>query len=175
MNFSKIFFSLFIISLVIGSCTPKTQEVIKTTPVTETVIKGIGLDMSMMDTNADPRNDFYNYVNGKWMEKAEIPADRGRWGSFDELRKMSSKNVLKVLEEAIASNSYPKGTDQYKAATFYQTAMDTTHANNVGVAPLKEFVDQIMAINSFEDIQRYNEKTIAYGGRGFLILQFFLI
>ncbi len=42
------------------------------------------LEIKYMDTTMSPAEDFYTYVNGKWMETAEIPADRGRWGSFDE-------------------------------------------------------------------------------------------
>ncbi len=33
-----------------------------------------------MDKSIRPQDDFYNYVNGTWMKKTEIPGDRGRWG-----------------------------------------------------------------------------------------------
>ena len=48
------------------------------------VVNGFqALNLSYMDTTMVPGNDFYTYVNGKWMESAEIPSDRGRWWSFD--------------------------------------------------------------------------------------------
>jgi len=86
------------------------------TPAVKTAVDkmsgGVGIDLSLMDPSVRPQDDFFRYVNGAWLDKAEIPADRGRWGSFDELRKKSSKAVLEVLEEAIAAGSYGKGTDQ---------------------------------------------------------------
>lgn len=126
-----------------------------------------GIDVTLMDTTTAPQNDFFRYVNGKWMDETEIPADRGRWGSFDELRKKSSENVLEVLNKAIDSKSYGAETDQYKAATFYATAMDTASINKEGLNPLKAYIDQINAIKTLEDIQKYNEATIYVGGRGF--------
>jgi predicted metalloendopeptidase len=40
-----------------------------------------------MDKTVKPANDFFRYVNGTWLDNTEIPSDRTRWGSFDELRK----------------------------------------------------------------------------------------
>ena len=35
-----------------------------------------GLELSAMDTQLRPGDDFYNYVNGNWMKTAKIPADK---------------------------------------------------------------------------------------------------
>ena len=50
-------------------------------------IKEPGINVSNMDLKVKPNQDFYKFVNGTWLEKTEIPADKTRWGSFDELRK----------------------------------------------------------------------------------------
>jgi putative endopeptidase len=44
-------------------------------------------------------------VNGSWLDKAEIPADRTSWGSFNELRKKTDADVLEILNEAIAQKT----------------------------------------------------------------------
>jgi predicted metalloendopeptidase len=126
-----------------------------------------GIELSNMDTTANPASDFFRYVNGTWLDNTEIPADRSRWGSFDELRKKSSKNTLAVLEAATAGDKYGKGTDQWKAATFYKSAMDTVTRDEQGVTQLQPYFDMIDNIKSVTDLQRYNEHTIAYGGRTF--------
>ena len=32
-----------------------------------------------MDKSVNPADDFNRYVNGTWLDKTEIPADRTRW------------------------------------------------------------------------------------------------
>lgn len=50
------------------------------------VKKEPGINVSFMDKTVKPNNDFFRFVNGTWLDKTEIPSDKTRWGSFDELR-----------------------------------------------------------------------------------------
>ncbi len=125
-----------------------------------------GLDLSNMDLSVKPGDDFFRYVNGTWLDNTELPPDRPRWGSFDELRKKSSENVLAVLEEASQSGAYGPKTDQGKVAIIYAQAMDTTGRNKTGVAPLMPYLDKLNAIQTIADIQHYNVETAFIGDRG---------
>jgi len=125
-----------------------------------------GLELSNMDLSVKPGDDFFRYVNGTWLDNTVLPSDRSRWGSFDELRKKSSENVLAVLEEASKSGAYGPKTDQGKVAIIYAQAMDTTARNKTGVTPLMSYIDKIKAIQSIEDIQNYNVETSFIGDRG---------
>src|SRR5690554_2412527 len=44
------------------------------------------IDKANMDTTVSPAEDFFRYANGAWLDKTDIPNDKTRWGSFDELR-----------------------------------------------------------------------------------------
>lgn len=144
------------------------QEVITSnTGAPKAMVKSKGLDLSLMDKNVRAQDDFFKHVNGNWLSNTEIPADRSRWGSFDELRKKSSVHVLEVLTEAIENNTYPQGTDQYKAAAFYNTAMDQESIDSEGIKSLQPYLDHINRIKTIADIQKYNEKTAALGNRCF--------
>ena len=35
-----------------------------------------GINLDYMDPNTKPNDDFFKYVNGKWLENTEIPDDR---------------------------------------------------------------------------------------------------
>ena len=114
-----------------------------------------GVDLSLMDNSVNPADDFFRFVNGKWIDSVEIPADRRRWGSFDELRKMTNDNTLSSLDRAIRNNSFKPGTDQAKAVMFYEAAMDTATINEAGLKPVLSELEKIDAINNMEDLQEY--------------------
>ena len=124
----------------------------------------VGLNLAYMDTTANPATDFFRYVNGNWLDATEIPADRERWGSFDELRKATNAQTLRVLNDAAASGKYAADTDQGKAATFFAVAMDTAALDRLGVAPLEPWLDQIEAIDGYDDVVAYERAVLPYGG-----------
>lgn len=113
------------------------------------------LNLSFMDTTINAGDDFYQFVNGKWMETAEIPADRGRWGSFDELGKKADSMALKVLEDATKSNLIDPKTDAGKAVTMFGSVMNTKARNAQGAAPLKPYLEEIDRITSRSELCDY--------------------
>ncbi|AZQ60762.1 M13 family peptidase [Flammeovirga pectinis] len=129
------------------------------------------IDLSNMDTSIKPGDNFYDYANGGWMKKAEIPADRGRWGSFDELRERNEKATLEVLNEAIASGNLKEGSDQMKAVYMYQSGMDSVSIEKLGVNPIKPYLSMIDGMKSKKDLQKvlvdlHKSQTSAIFGPG---------
>ena len=61
-----------------------------------------------MDKSVRPQDDLYNYVNGNWMKVTEIPSDRSRWGSFDELRENTDKVTLQLVKDLTKQNTLKK-------------------------------------------------------------------
>jgi predicted metalloendopeptidase len=118
-------------------------------------VKQIGINMENMDKTVRPQDDFYNYVNGEWMKRTEIPADRSRWGSFDELRKNTDKNTLKILREAQNDPAYKEGTDQRKALDYFASIMDLEAREKAGIKPVKPFLDQINGIKTKDDVLKF--------------------
>jgi len=112
-----------------------------------------GINLAFMDTLVKPSDDFFRYVNGKWLDSIEIPADRTRWGSFDELRKNTDDDVKKILEKAINSNKYDVNSDQGKAINLYKTIMDTVTRDKNGIEPLRPFLEKIDAVANVNDLQ----------------------
>lgn len=123
-----------------------------TTPTEQKEESSHGIDLSLMDTTVAPGEDFYRFVNGKWLDQTEIPADQGRWSSFNELREKTEETVLSVLEKAGESGAYKEGSDQWKAAEFYRVGMDSLLAENVGVKPLQPVFTKIDEIDSKEEL-----------------------
>ncbi|MGB0525175.1 MAG: M13 family metallopeptidase [Flammeovirgaceae bacterium] len=140
--------SLFISSMLLAGCAPSEETKKKVTP----------------------QDDFFQYVNQDWLATAKIPADRGRWGSFDELRENNNKVVLSVLEKAMNSDQYDAESDQKKAANFYQIGMDSALAEKHGITPLMPYLAMIDGIKDLATLQDYLAFQETIGGGAFFRL-----
>lgn len=127
-----------------------------------------GINLAFMDTTVSPKADFFRFVNGKWLDSTEIPADRTSWGSFNELRKKTDADVLAILNEAISDTSLVAGSDQAKAVYFFQTIMDTVNRNKQGIEPLKPYLAKIEAIKDVAGLQAFLTEMQPLDGAGFI-------
>lgn len=115
--------------------------------------KSPGINTSLMDQSVSPKDNFFQFVNGTWLKNTEIPADKTRWGSFDELRQNTDKDALAILKEASKNPKYAPNTDQGKAISVYKSAMDTVARNKQGIAPIKSYLAKIDAVKNIKDLQ----------------------
>ncbi|RZJ68462.1 MAG: M13 family peptidase [Flavobacterium sp.] len=126
-----------------------------------------GINLSLMDKNVKPGDDFFRFVNGTWFDNTEIPADRTRWGSFDELRQNTDTDAMAILKAATTNSKYTSTTDQGKAVNYYKTIMDTVARNKAGIKPIKPYLDKIDKIKTVADLQKLLIEMEPYGGIGF--------
>lgn len=126
-----------------------------------------GINLSYMDKKVKPNDDFFRYVNGTWVDKTEIPSDKTRWGSFDELRENTNNDALAILKEAAANKSLSSKSDQGKAANLYKTIMDTVTRNKQGITPLKPYLAKIDKIKNVKDLEALLIEMEQEGGLGF--------
>jgi len=113
-----------------------------------------------MDTTVNPKDDFYNYVNGNWVKNTSIPDDETRWGGFGVLRKDTRKDVLDIVNTSKELGKYEEGSDQKKALLIFETELDTVARNEAGLKPLQPLLDKIDSIENLEDMQTIYATTI---------------
>lgn len=133
--------------------TPAQSVETPTAAVAEVKTLTSGIELSNMDTSVKPQQDFFRYVNGNWLAKTEIPADKGRWGSFDELRENADKQVLAIVQELAGQTAEP-GTDTQKISDFYRSYMDTATLDTLGLEPLKAHFAKVDAVTSHSDLAK---------------------
>ncbi|MGF2949759.1 M13 family metallopeptidase [Microbacterium alcoholitolerans] len=104
-----------------------------------------GLAVSEFKSAIRPQDDLYRHVNGTWLDAAEIPADKARWGSFHLLAEQAEKDVHAIVEE---SQSAEPGTLARKVGDLFTSFMDTERIAALGTAPLAEQLAKVDAIDS---------------------------
>ncbi len=104
-------------------------------------LKAEVIDPSAQDLTVRPQDDFYRYINGKWLDQHVIPADRASDGAFYALRDTSEENCLAIVEDATKEKI--EGEDAAKIATIYSQFMDQEKINELGASPLEPFLTSV--------------------------------
>jgi predicted metalloendopeptidase len=126
----------------------------------------LGVDTTAFDRGVRPQDDFFRFVNGGWLERTEIPADRSRYGSFDVLIEASEVAVREIIDEAAADSSAKQGSNEQKIRDLYLSYMDTARIEQLGVTPVQPLLARVAALNSrqqlpdlFADFERRGIQT----------------
>lgn len=135
-------------------------------PVAATSEPVSGLDLDGFDTTVRPQDDLFASVNGKWVAETELPADRARWGTFDMLRDQSEDDVKALVEEVSAIESTENGSATQKIRDFYNAYMDAETATELGSDAIRAELDEIAAIESYDDLFRAFGSLGVYGVNG---------
>ena len=114
---------------------------------------GFGVDVATMDLSVKPGDDFFKYVNGKWLASFKMPGDKPSYGSFDKLVDRSETDIHGVLDD-LAKTPQAAGSTPQKVADLYVSWMDQDAVETRGLKPLQPYLDKIAAIASKADLKQ---------------------
>jgi predicted metalloendopeptidase len=110
------------------------------------LVLGSGIDASGFDRSVRPQDDLFRYVNGGWIARTEIPADKSNYGSFTILADNAERDLRAIIEEAAADTTHAPGSDSQKIGDMYASFMKTARIAKLGVQPLMTEFRRIDAI-----------------------------
>ncbi len=113
-----------------------------------------GVDVNELDNSIRPGDNFFRYVNGKWIERNEIPADKSSYGTFQILRDEAQADVREIIDNA-ASGDSAKGSDEQRVGDLYLSYLDKDTRNQLGAQPLASEFTAIDAIENTAQLTRY--------------------
>lgn len=112
-----------------------------------------GIDLAELDPEIRPQDDLFRHVNGRWIARTEIPADKARYGSFAVL----AENAEEAVRDIITGTTAPAPgagaeTEADKVAALYASFMDTERIDGLGAAPIRDDIDQLLAVSSIAEL-----------------------
>ena len=108
-----------------------------------------GISVDDLDPGIRPQDDLFRYVNGRWLARTEIPADRARYGSFPILAEQAENAVREIVE---AAASAPDGSEERKLGDLYASFMDAGRAELLGSQPIEQTLAAARAVSSIPEI-----------------------
>ena len=117
-----------------------------------------GFDISGMDRNIVPGDNFFEFANGTWVKHTEIPPDRSSYNSFAVLTEKALARTRAIIEETAANKS--ASGEARKIGDYYTAFMDEAGIEAKGVAPMKPELDAITAIADKPALARAIGQTV---------------
>jgi putative endopeptidase len=99
-----------------------------------------------------PQDDLFGYANGTWVRETDIPADRGRYGTFDILREQSDERVRGLIEAAAAQTDAAGGTPSRQVGDLYRSFMDEARAEALGLTPIEADLRAVADVSTPEEL-----------------------
>jgi len=128
-------------------------------PATETtqptVLPALGFDPGDLNDTIRPQDDFFGYVNGKWAENTEIPAEWSRYGVAQELYEETEQQLRSLIEGTTGADSEPDDFDTHKIGDLYTSFMNEQIAEELGIEPLAPELERIEALRTHDDLIQY--------------------
>ncbi|HMM81183.1 MAG TPA: M13 family metallopeptidase [Pyrinomonadaceae bacterium] len=122
--------------------------------LTSSALGQTAFDISRMDRNADACEDFFQFANGTWVKKTEVPPSQARWGTFNILGDRNRDILHDILDKAVAEKNAKKGSDVQLIGDYYAACMDEGAIEANGIKPIEPVLEQIDKLKTQGDIAR---------------------
>jgi putative endopeptidase len=111
-----------------------------------------GIEIGNIDAAVRPQDDFYRHIDGKWLDRTEIPADKAAYGAFTELADKAEVNLRAIIEGAAADTARPSGSVTQQVGDLFRSFMNEARVEQLGAAPIRAQLQQIDAITTLDGI-----------------------
>lgn len=113
-----------------------------------------GIETAHISERIAPGDDFFSYVNEGWLESTVIPDGFSRWGAFTELRILSEERVQQIIAD-VADGKPEPGSSGQQVGDLFASYMNTTRIEELGLEPIRETLDALLAIDSHDEAARW--------------------
>ena len=106
-----------------------------------------GVDLSALDKSTRPQDDFYQFANGGWLDRTEIPAIYSGYTVYHEVHERAEEALRRIIESSAAAPGEP-GSESQQVGDIFTSWMDTSTIDELGIEPVRSLLEQIDRIES---------------------------
>jgi putative endopeptidase len=126
-----------------------------------------GFETRAIDKTVRPQDDFYNYANGSWLKKTNIPKDEARWGSFVTLRVDTEHQLKSIVDRLLKRKKFAKGSPEQMVSDYYRAASDMRLRNKLAAKPMQPLFERIAKIKDKKELTGLLAYLHVHGMSGF--------
>ncbi|KPL69246.1 zinc metalloprotease [Erythrobacter sp. SG61-1L] len=112
-----------------------------------------GFDPATLDPAVKPGDDFFAYVNGKWVRDNPIPPEYTRYGAFNYLDEKSKGDVKTLIDELVSKKQQP-GSGEQRIVDAYNAYLDTAAIDAKGLAPAYPYLTRIFQAKDLAELNQ---------------------
>jgi predicted metalloendopeptidase len=111
-----------------------------------------GIALEYVEPKVRAQDDFFEYLNGKWLKTVEIPADKSSWGAFHKLHDDTQPQLRAIIEKSAATKGAHAGSEEQLIGDFFASYMDEARLEQLGITPLNGELAKIAAIKDKSEL-----------------------
>ena len=111
-----------------------------------------GLDLSAMDKQVLPGNDFNRYASGAWLARTQIPADKPMASLRYLMTDRTEARLHELMDKGAATASQEPRDLEGKVGAFYKAFMDEARVDKLGAEPIAAELTAIRGASGRDDI-----------------------
>ncbi|HKJ17613.1 MAG TPA: M13 family metallopeptidase [Xanthomonadales bacterium] len=110
-----------------------------------------GVDIDALDPETSAVDNFYQYVNGGWLDSTPIPSIYSGYTVYHQVNEEAEEALREIIEEA-ANNPGEAGTERQQVGDIYSSWMDEATIDSLGIEPVREELDLVESISDTKSL-----------------------
>jgi len=107
-----------------------------------------------IDSSIKPGDNFFMYVNKKWLDTAQIPPSQPGVGAYMFMNYPQRLRLQGILD-SVSKAGNKAGSIEQKLGDFYASGMDTNTINQLGYTPIKPLLASIENITNVPSLMKF--------------------
>ena len=100
------------------------------------------------------QDNFYNAINGEWIENASIPDDKSRTGGFYDLSDAIEELMLETTDQWLKDENLPENSILKEFIKYHKMVSDFETRDDLGVGPILPLIEEYHQLTSFSEFAK---------------------
>jgi len=121
-----------------------------------------GVHLNALDRSTRPQDDFYQFVNGGWLDNTEIPEIYSGYTVYHEVRE-TVELALQTIINSAADAPGENGSESQQVGDIYSAWMDVDTINAIGIDPVLVELADLAEVDSVNSLVHFMARLFRSG------------